>query len=229
MKNQAPKIKDLKIDKDVMEVSFKLENANVHLANALRRIMIAEVPSLAIEWVVITKNESVMYDEFLAHRLAQIPIHADPEKFKFLEEYGLTNEDFKAILEEGEIEKNGKRYSLEDIKDTYVEFTLDAKGPKTIYAGDLVSNNPEVQPAIKEMPITKLGEDEQLQLRAYAILGQGKVHAKWSPVTVCYYRELDDGTIEFIYGYDGSVDPEKILKLALKILRANLENLEKLL
>ena len=224
-----PVIKNLKIDPNNMEVSFRLEGANVHLANALRRIMIAEVPSLAIEWVVVEKNESVMYDEFLAHRLAQIPIHADPEKFRFLEEYGLTNDDFKQILEEGKIEKNNKVYTLEDIKDAYVEFTLEVTGPRTVYSGDLVSSNPEAQPAIKEIPIVKLNEGEQLKLKAYAILGQGKVHSKWSPVTVCYYKELDDGSIEFIYGYDGSVDPERILQLALAILKTNLEHLQSLL
>jgi DNA-directed RNA polymerases I and III subunit RPAC1 len=77
------------------------------LANALRRIMIAEVclgshvnllvcfnshpplpqvPTLAIETVNIYQNTSIMQDEVLAHRLGLIPINADPRKFKYVSE-----------------------------------------------------------------------------------------------------------------------------------------------
>jgi len=51
------------------------------LANALRRIMIAEVPTMAIEKVTIYQNTSIIADEVLAHRLGLIPILADPNDF----------------------------------------------------------------------------------------------------------------------------------------------------
>lgn len=51
------------------------------LANALRRIMMAEVPTMAIEMVTIFQNTSIIADEVLAHRLGLIPILADPLDF----------------------------------------------------------------------------------------------------------------------------------------------------
>lgn len=51
------------------------------IANAFRRILIAEVPTMAIETVYIFQNTSVIQDEVLAHRLGLIPIKADPGKF----------------------------------------------------------------------------------------------------------------------------------------------------
>lgn len=51
------------------------------IANAFRRILLAEVPTMAIETVYIFNNTSVIQDEVLAHRLGLIPIKADPGKF----------------------------------------------------------------------------------------------------------------------------------------------------
>ena len=46
------------------------------LANALRRSVL-EIPTLAIDEVEIFKNDSALYDEFLAHRLGLVPLKTD--------------------------------------------------------------------------------------------------------------------------------------------------------
>jgi len=45
------------------ELVFTLQNVDVSFANALRRIMIAEVPTVAIELVYIDNNTSITHDE----------------------------------------------------------------------------------------------------------------------------------------------------------------------
>ena len=56
------------------EMRFDLSNTTVGVANALRRTMIADVTSLAIETVEFQKNSSVLTDEYIAHRLGLVPL-----------------------------------------------------------------------------------------------------------------------------------------------------------
>ena len=56
---------------------FTLSGASPAFANAIRRAMIGEVPTLAIEDVRIYDNTSALFDEMLAHRLGLIPIRTD--------------------------------------------------------------------------------------------------------------------------------------------------------
>lgn len=62
-----------------MEVN--IANIDAPLANALRRILIAEVPTIAFDKAVIYQNTSILQDEVLAHRLGLIPIDVNPDLF----------------------------------------------------------------------------------------------------------------------------------------------------
>ncbi len=65
------------------EMEFDLVGIDASIANAFRRILIAEVPTMAIEKVYIMNNTSIVQDEVLAHRLGMVPIKAHPTKFEF--------------------------------------------------------------------------------------------------------------------------------------------------
>ena len=56
---------------------FTLSGASTAFANAFRRAMIGEVPTLAIEDVRIYDNTSALFDEMLAHRIGLIPLTTD--------------------------------------------------------------------------------------------------------------------------------------------------------
>src|SRR5438552_6180900 len=64
-----------------LEMEFDLIGVDASIANAFRRILLAEVPTMAIETVFVFNNTSIIQDEVLSHRLGLIPIKADPGRF----------------------------------------------------------------------------------------------------------------------------------------------------
>ena len=69
---RTPEIEILDLTNTV--IKFKLKQCDISVANALRRVMISEVPTIAIDLVHISQNTSVLHDEFLAQRLGLIPL-----------------------------------------------------------------------------------------------------------------------------------------------------------
>ena len=62
------------IESTADSLKFNVENIDLATANSLRRIMISEVPSMAIELVKVINNTSCLNDEYIAHRLGLIPL-----------------------------------------------------------------------------------------------------------------------------------------------------------
>ena len=148
-----------------------VKDAEVPLMNALRRLALAEVPCMAIEEVVMIENSSILQDEIIAHRLGLTPLKTD------LDSYNLP-EDCECKSEFG-------------CSNCRVTLTLDAEakdGTRTVYSGEIVSENPEILPVSDKVPIIKLAKNQKLKLEAYARLGKGKKHAKWQPVSMCAYK-----------------------------------------
>jgi DNA-directed RNA polymerase I and III subunit RPAC1 len=56
------------------------------VANALRRIIIAEIPTMAYHKVFLLQNTSVLPDELLVHRLGLLPIKVDAALFEYRKE-----------------------------------------------------------------------------------------------------------------------------------------------
>ena len=112
------------IEKSDTKMRFLLSGVTPAMANALRRALIAEIPKMAIDELVVYENTSPLYDEQIALRMALIPIKADIRLYYFPEECRC----------------GGKGCSL-----CQVVFTLDEVGPKTVYSGDLKSSDPDVK------------------------------------------------------------------------------------
>jgi DNA-directed RNA polymerase subunit D len=153
------------------KATMVIQGVTPAFANALRRIMISEVPTMAIDTVEFHENDSVLFDETISHRLGLIPLSADPEKFN----------------RKGECKCGGK-----GCPSCQVIFALEKTGPGMAYSGDLKSSNKEVKPSSPSFPIAELLQGQSLKLEATAIMGTGMEHAKWQAANAYYqyYPEL---------------------------------------
>ncbi len=151
---------------------FVLDGVTPAFANALRRIMISEVPTMAVEWVDFHKNSSILFDEVISHRLGLLPLSFDPSRFSMKEE----------------CKCGGKGCALCE-----VVFAVDKKGPAMVYSGDLKSSNKAVKPTSPAFPIVELLANQDLKFEARAELGTGRQHAKWQAANAAYqyYPELE--------------------------------------
>lgn len=161
------------LEKDEKNMRLLIRGVNVPFINALRRIVIAEVPCMAVDEVVMLENSSILQDEIIAHRLGLIPLKTDLDSYNLPEECPCKSE-FGCNL-------------------CRVTLTLDVEskeGTRTVYSGELKSENPDIMPVSDKIPIIKLAKEQKLRLEVYARLGKGKNHAKWQPVSMCIYKYL---------------------------------------
>ncbi|KAJ4834251.1 hypothetical protein Tsubulata_029890 [Turnera subulata] len=203
------RVEVIKLDKDVME--FDMIGIDAAIANAFRRILISEVPTMAIEKVLIANNTSLVQDEVLAHRLGLIPISADPRLFEYLSANDTPNEKNTIVFklhvhckrgeprrsvysEELQWLPNGSGFAKEsersDAKSsTYTSFNCSQDSVPEF------SNNP-IRPTDDKIILAKLGPGQEIELEAHAVKGMGKAHAKWSPVGTAWYRMLPEVVLE---------------------------------
>ena len=78
-------IRVLSNDKEKGKLSFIIKDTTPAFVNTLRRIMVEEVPTMAIEDVEFRKNNSILYDEMIAHRLGLISLKTDLKSYNLPE------------------------------------------------------------------------------------------------------------------------------------------------
>lgn len=142
-----------------------IDGVRPYFVNALRRVLQAEVPKLAIDQVTFYDNTSALFDEIVAHRLALLPVPTDPSTLNRVDE--LDDEGNPAYL---------------------VRYTLTKEGPCTVYSGDMECEDAGFAIADPKIPIVELLEGQRLILEATAILGRGTDHAKWQVSQAVGYK-----------------------------------------
>jgi len=182
------KIKVLDAKPDSMRLL--LEGTEPAYANALRRVLVSDVPKMAIEDVEFhlgpirgddgKEYESVspLFDEMIAHRLGLIPIPTD---------LGLYNR------REGCPSCHG-----EGCPSCTIIYSVNKRGPGLVTSADLEPiGDTKLRPADQKIPIVKLGDGQAMLIYATAVLGNGKDHAKWQSthgVGYRYYPTLKAGS-----------------------------------
>ncbi|RWR76192.1 DNA-directed RNA polymerases I and III subunit RPAC1 isoform X1 [Cinnamomum micranthum f. kanehirae] len=195
------------------EIEFDMIGIDASLANAFRRILIAELPTMAIEKVLIANNTSVVQDEVLAQRLGLIPIEADPRLFEYVSENDTAHEkntivfklDVRCKKDDGRIKAKSSELKwlpggseLQMASTNSNPSTNPNAKPKTYTSFNCRQDSlPEfshkpLRPKYGDITIAVLGAGQAIDLEVHAVKGVGRTHAKWSPVATAWYRMLPE-------------------------------------
>ncbi len=183
------------IEKTENKLVFIIEGVSIEMINALRRIILTEVPVMAIDEVIVLKNDSPLYDEIISHRLGLIPLKTDLSVYKLPQD----------------CECGGYGCPMCQVSLT-CDVTNTTNSPLEIYSGDLNSNDPKIIPVHPKIPIVKIDKKDKVIIEAYAILGRAKDHAKWQAVSNAAFRYLP--VIEF---NENEITDSEVIELIIKM------------
>jgi DNA-directed RNA polymerase subunit D len=157
---------------DPRHLTVELGGMSAPQVNAIRRTLLSDVPKLAIEDVEFhlgpIRDETTgkdydsstsMFDEAVALRLGLLPIPTDLGQFRRRSECTCKGEGCPHCQ---------------------VMYSIDKKGPCTVYARDLTPlGDPTLAILEPEVPIVRLGARQALLAYATAVVGSAREHAKW--------------------------------------------------
>lgn len=177
-------------------IDFVLANTSLSLANSVRRTMLAEIPTIAIDLVEIESNTSVLADEFLAHRLGLIPLSTRNVEDMFYSRDCDCDEfcdNCAVILRLDIMNRNSDENVAVHASDLFPD-SIDGQPRDTHRYGAAVNGSgasadelpPRGHPVIMDPAgtgslICKLRKGQELKIRCIAKKGIAKEHAKWAP------------------------------------------------
>ena len=183
---------------DDEKINIILKETDRAFVNSIRRTLISDTPKMAIDTVKFVKKTEVedgevwetdgpLPDEVIAQRLAMIPIPTNHGSFHFQDECP----DCSEMVEE-------ERGCVQCTMLYYCQ----VKGSKEgvwVTAGDLnFLGDPEgfIPEKYRPIPITKLFQGQMIEFSATAVMGRGRDHVKWSPVSGVAFNPRQIGVIK---------------------------------
>ncbi|KAF9566757.1 RBP11-like subunits of RNA polymerase [Agrocybe pediades] len=195
-----PTVRIRKLERD--RVNFVLGNVDLAFANSLRRVMMADIPTVAIDMVEIEINTTVLPDEFIAHRLGMVPLNSSncDEAIRYTRDCTcLAGCSFCAMMlvlnischDDNTLDVTSDHLEVIPYPVTEDEHMpihddpgeeMSKRGP---YFGHPVGkDDPDARPVL----IAKIRKGQELKIRCIAKKGIAKEHAKFSPCSAVSFE-----------------------------------------
>ena len=225
-------------------VNIKGDDINFVLVNALRRILLEDIPGFAFndKKISIKANSSVYNNDYLRNRIENFPIHGinnifNIDEYNNLKDLVLKKEivdevdeiENQLLTEDGIVSNNEDNKSLKNI--SLLNMYVNMKNENDDIMNVTTDNcnffiNGESKKNIYKNPllICKLKKGEELELSAIVDKNIPEFHSKYSVVGSCVYEQIKDN--EFLFKFDNRSDIKnnEILSIACEVLIFRLKN-----
>lgn len=171
-------------------------------ANSIRRVMLGEVPTIAVDLVEVEKNTSVLPDEFLAHRIGLVPLNSKN-----------CDQDVE-YTRDCECEDHCARCSVtlslharcsgDEIMHVYARDLMVSGERANEWVGSPVITDPDGKGPL----VCKLRKGQEVKMMLIAKKGIPKEHAKWMPTAAVGFEYDPHNNLKHVdYWYEE--DPAK--------------------
>lgn len=187
---------------DGRKARFDVSGIDLCIVNSLRRAIMSEVPTAAFPFdvsmrhtddgnsggVLMVRNSSCLNNEFVGHRVSLVPLGFDENQL-----HNFQMADYRFVLKV-------KNDSCEMRTVTTADFEVFDKNDARLPQSTRDMLFPPCQETGDHVLLLRLrpglqcdGNGEEIHMECRAVLGTGRKHARWSPVSSCYFRnKVDD-------------------------------------
>lgn len=191
---------------ELNRIDFQIHQVPLCIVNAARRAILAEVQSAAFRYDIcipdatgtgirVLSNSSTLHNEMLAHRFSFIPIHlTENEQTRFQVEPNRYKFSLRVK------NKGAASAAVIDVtsKDIHVSDGLGASLPQSVrdalFPPDRITGDHILLVCLRPSP-TGDGQGEEVAIDAMACSSSGRESCRWSPVSLCTFRNVVDAKI----------------------------------
>ncbi|EMP24469.1 DNA-directed RNA polymerases I and III subunit RPAC1 [Chelonia mydas] len=168
---------------DESTLEFDMVGIDAAIANAFRRILLAEVPTMAVEKVFVYNNTSIVQDEILAHRLGLVPIRADPRLFEYKNQGDEEGTEIDTLQFQLKIKCSRNPCAVKESSDPnelYINHKVYSKDITWVPLGNQADLFPDadLRPVHDDILIAQLRPGQEIDVLMHCVKGIGKKVAR---------------------------------------------------
>lgn len=163
---------------------FEIHELDLAIVNSIRRVILSEIPTVGFlgekePTINITKNNGPLHNEFMIHRIGNIPIHFSEEEVE-----SFIDDEFEFYIDIKNNDAKMLNVTSKDIKGNKNGKELTEKELNRLFPANNVTKS--------HILITRLRQGEELAFNAKVIKSTTLTHASFSPVSLCAFSFIQD-------------------------------------
>lgn len=211
-------------------LEFNISGSDIHnsIMNALRRTIYTSIPIYAFDIFDFGKNTSVYHNNYIKSNIENIPVLGIENNIDFKKVDEPINALNTIYEQKDENINSNDQDEITDIKQTitlntnnltmYVHYTNESEETITVSTDEVqfyYKNKQIASPYKIPIPIIKLKPMQKILFTCISNLNTEHIHAKYSAVSVAYFKENSINNYNFILESRGQIDEKRIINVAL--------------